>query len=523
MSTSIAYRAAAAAHQRDAAVRVEKKLRTLRFLPHWSQRGEKLRDELLITFSELIEPRLAAATRPLLVVIAGSTGAGKSTLVNSVLGEEITKAGVLRPTTRRPVLLHHPADTEPVGETLADEVEIISSETVPRGLALIDSPDIDSVLEENRDRALKVLSGADLWLFVTTPTRYGDAVPWEVLTRAAERDVAIAVVLNRTGETEKREVRLDLAQRLRAAKLGTAPLFVIADAGAHHGLLAAESVMPLRRWLEALAGSAHAHIVAQRSLRGALASVSKPLGELEDLLHEQDEALKQLAQRCAGAEDQLRDRAKRPWAQVDPASDVLQDAWRAHGETWHLLNVPSGDRLKLRRKDRAAVSAALTAVADVVFAELEKLATYQYDFLNTVVTQAVADVELQERWQAETHAPETATSGYAAWRKQVDEVVATWLTDKSNKLRRQQTRALGESETGALLAAAATGLRGANALVGTIFGEKAIETVDDLSEKLQSVQGEVTDEVVVAVRNQLVGLLPMRKSGEQLAKAARQL
>src|SRR5690625_7699126 len=86
MSISIAYRAAAAAHQRDAAVRVEKKLRTLRFLPHWAQRGEKLRDELLITFSELIEPRLAAATRPLLVVIAGSTGAGKSTLVNSVLG-----------------------------------------------------------------------------------------------------------------------------------------------------------------------------------------------------------------------------------------------------------------------------------------------------------------------------------------------------------------------------------------------------------------------------------------------------
>src|SRR5690625_6299529 len=105
MSISIAYRAAAAAHQRDAAVRVEKKLRTLRFLPHWAQRGEKLRDELLITFSELIEPRLAAATRPLLVVIAGSTGAGKSTLVNSVLGDEITKYGELSTTTRTTVHL----------------------------------------------------------------------------------------------------------------------------------------------------------------------------------------------------------------------------------------------------------------------------------------------------------------------------------------------------------------------------------------------------------------------------------
>src|SRR5690625_1619575 len=199
MSISVAHRAAAAVYQRGAADHVIEKLRSLQFLPHWKSSGSKLRDELLIMFSELISPRLAEATRPLLVVVAGSTGAGKSTLVNSVLGREVTKAGVLRPTTRRPVLLHHPADTEPVGKTLADEVETISSETVPRGLALIDAPDIDSVLEENRDRALKVLSGADLWLFVTTPTRYGDAVPWEVLTRAAERDVALAVVLNRTG------------------------------------------------------------------------------------------------------------------------------------------------------------------------------------------------------------------------------------------------------------------------------------------------------------------------------------
>src|SRR5690625_1040889 len=86
MSISVAPRATAAVQQRDAAAQVEQKLDTLRFLPHWAQRGQKLRDELLIMFSELIAPRLAQATRPLLVVIAGSTGAGKSTLLNSVLG-----------------------------------------------------------------------------------------------------------------------------------------------------------------------------------------------------------------------------------------------------------------------------------------------------------------------------------------------------------------------------------------------------------------------------------------------------
>src|SRR5690606_24930266 len=55
-------------------------------------------------------PRLRAHKAPLLVVVGGSTGAGKSTLVNSVLGERATPPGVLRPTTKSPVLVHHPLD-----------------------------------------------------------------------------------------------------------------------------------------------------------------------------------------------------------------------------------------------------------------------------------------------------------------------------------------------------------------------------------------------------------------------------
>ncbi|MEK8225141.1 hypothetical protein NKG05_01905 [Oerskovia sp. M15] len=54
-------------------------------------------------------PRLRARSAPLLVVVGGSTGAGKSTLVNSVLGERVTIPGILRPTTRSPVLAHHPS------------------------------------------------------------------------------------------------------------------------------------------------------------------------------------------------------------------------------------------------------------------------------------------------------------------------------------------------------------------------------------------------------------------------------
>lgn len=46
----------------------------------------------------------------MLAVVGGSTGAGKSTLINSLIGAEVSAPGLLRPTTRGPVCVCHPAD-----------------------------------------------------------------------------------------------------------------------------------------------------------------------------------------------------------------------------------------------------------------------------------------------------------------------------------------------------------------------------------------------------------------------------
>ncbi len=59
---------------------------------------------------DYILPRLDRLDAPLLAVVGGSTGAGKSTLVNSLLGRVVSNPGVIRPTTRSPVLVHHPDD-----------------------------------------------------------------------------------------------------------------------------------------------------------------------------------------------------------------------------------------------------------------------------------------------------------------------------------------------------------------------------------------------------------------------------
>ncbi len=75
-----------------------------------SEQSRLTRTRLLAQLDDYVIPRLTSLDAPLLAVVGGSTGAGKSTLVNSVVGAEVSLPGILRPTTRSPVLVHHPDD-----------------------------------------------------------------------------------------------------------------------------------------------------------------------------------------------------------------------------------------------------------------------------------------------------------------------------------------------------------------------------------------------------------------------------
>src|SRR5687768_7249669 len=54
--------------------------------------------------------RLRDLGAPLLVVVGGVTGAGKSTFVNTMVGRETLTTGPLRPTTSVPALVCHPSE-----------------------------------------------------------------------------------------------------------------------------------------------------------------------------------------------------------------------------------------------------------------------------------------------------------------------------------------------------------------------------------------------------------------------------
>src|SRR6478672_1617096 len=65
--------------------------------------GRATQAALLNQLDDYVIPRLRSIDAPLLAVVGGSTGAGKSTLINSLVGADVSPAGVLRPTTRGPV------------------------------------------------------------------------------------------------------------------------------------------------------------------------------------------------------------------------------------------------------------------------------------------------------------------------------------------------------------------------------------------------------------------------------------
>ncbi len=248
------------------------------------------RAEMISQLEDYAIPRAMTLDAPLLAVVGGSTGAGKSTLVNSLVGRRVTQPGVLRPTTRSPVLVHHPGDAEWFGQdrllpdlervshatTDPDALQLVPSETMPAGLAVLDAPDVDSVEVRNRELATQLLAAADLWIFVTSAARYADQVPWEFLRRAAERSTAVAIVLDRTPHEAVQTVSTHLARMLASRGLKDSPLFVVNEGPvSEEGLLPAEYVVEVRGWLDSLAEDAGARAaVVNQTLDGAIRTLT---------------------------------------------------------------------------------------------------------------------------------------------------------------------------------------------------------------------------------------------------------
>lgn len=153
---------------------------------------------------------------PLVVAVFGGSGTGKSTLVNALVGQDVTESGRERPTTRRPTLITTPdLDLEPLGLPL-DSIDVVRIDSpVLRDVILVDCPDPDTG-EIDRDagqmeRLDEILPLCDVLLHTTTQQKYRSSRVGDVLTAS---NTGCRVFFVQTHANIDTDIRDDWAKQL---------------------------------------------------------------------------------------------------------------------------------------------------------------------------------------------------------------------------------------------------------------------------------------------------------------------
>lgn len=400
---------AAAPHDetlREALARLADALALLRFdLTTPAQSDRRRQRDRLARELEAHAARLRDVDAPLLVVFGGVTGAGKSTLVNTIVGEQIVTAGPLRPTTLGPTLVCHPddvvwfdsdrvlADLARVrGRAAPGHLRIAEHAALTRGLALVDAPDVDSVNEGNRLLAEELLDAADVWVWCTTAGKYADEQSMAYLRRAGARDTVVGVVLTQVQPSDVDEIVADFREKLRAAGIGEVEILVVPWVEVRDAQVPAGSAADLRAWLLAHADPARRRAARMQTLHGALGAlpdeIDELIGAVEDEMADAAQLLADVARAYSEAETEfddalgeglpLRAEVVDRWERFVGGGRLLKLAEAASGQarTWirGLLAQPGAEEQRVQRDVRVEVSGTLTGttlkLADVAAADV---------------------------------------------------------------------------------------------------------------------------------------------------------
>jgi len=175
--------------------------------------------------------RMAFSSDVTVIALAGSTGSGKSSLLNRLTGTELAEVALRRPTTSRAMAVGW--GTQLPNELLdwldAGQRHLIASPD-PRlaNLVLLDLPDHDSTEESHRITVDRLVDMVDALVWVVDPQKYADAALHQgYLAPLASHADVMMVVLNQVDRLDGAAVEhcmKDLRRLLDAEGLKATPL-----------------------------------------------------------------------------------------------------------------------------------------------------------------------------------------------------------------------------------------------------------------------------------------------------------
>ena len=523
------------------------------------------RREMIEQLEDYVLPRLMTIDAPLLAVVGGSTGAGKSTLVNALVGHRVTTPGVLRPTTRSPVLVHHPDDAGWFGQDRLlpelervrhstndpDALQLVAAESMPKGLAILDAPDVDSVEERNRQLAAQLLAAGDLWLFVTSAARYADQVPWGFLKQAAERSTAVAIVLDRTPDDAVRTVAAHLARMLASRGLKDSPLFTVTEGTVDaDGMLPPGHVADIRGWLESLAGDADARgAVVKQTLEGAIRSLTRRTHTVADAAAAQlaaaerlradvdrayDDAITRIGEASADG-TLLRGEVLARWQEFVGTGELLRSLEdKVSRIRDRLVNAVKGKPQQAERVTVAVESGLETLILEHAEAAAERA---EASWQQLAAGQGLLDSGPADLGRASRELRRTAERSVREWQQDVLEMVRTEGADKRSTARFLAFGVNGLSVALMIVVFAHTagvtgaeaGVAGGSAVVGqklleAVFGDQAVRSLAERSRQALELRVRALMEAERARYVRLLDGLALRpRAAEEVREASRRV
>lgn len=465
------------------------------------------RDHLRREIEGLIA-RIRSLGSPLLVVVGGVTGSGKSTMVNTLVGRAVSRTGVIRPTTSNPVLIVHPVDAHWFSDdrVLSDFVrvelegrrshvetdeevarlQLIRDEDIPLGLALVDAPDIDSLSARNRFIADALLDAADVWLWCTSAAKYADEESMRYLARAAARRVSMAVALTRVDPEHVDELAEDFREKLVERASLEPELFTVETARVIDERLPRPAIGSIERWLRELSGPLVRRSRRRQTIEGALDIMGADVAGLIGWVERENETVKvlngvitrtiaQSRHDFSNALDDgraLRDEVLLRWNRFAGGSGMLALVERAgeRATAWarSLMSSLSGDRAEEEQQVREAVATDVAGLAS----QLLELAS------GRIVHEWGTVPQGRDLLEAHPELAEAPPDLEARTRKAVDEwqsEVVRLVETKGAKRRlraRWLTAVINATATGAIIATLAStgGLTGAEAGIAAAAG-----------------------------------------------------